>query len=299
MNLANRILYAMFQNLSALAGRLGRDRAMAIGAGVADAVWRLYRLTPYRDFVAGNFMAAYPGLSAAEANAMGHAHLRQLLKCIAELLRFPAMTRPELSELVAWQGGEHLAAALARGKGVIVVSAHFGNYELLGAALATRAPVTVLVQPPSKGAFEQLFIEYRDLVGVSTHSNTGPASLRPAIRALQRNEIVALLSDQHGEAQEAIVQLFGHPVSVPMGAFYLAKKTGAALIPGFMVRTDQGHRLEFDPELAVTGTAADAQAYCTVLERQIRAHPDHWLWVHNRWEREGELRLPAAEAGRP
>lgn len=296
MNRANRILYAMFLQLSALAGRIGRARAMAVGVAVADALWRLYRLTPYRDFVALNLRAAYPGMTAAEANALGHAHLRQLLRAIAELLRFPAMSGRELRELVAWQGAEHLEAALARGRGAIVVSGHFGNYELMGATLATRAPVTVLVQPPSRSAFERLFIEFRARVGVATHSNTGAASLRPAIRALQRNEIVALLSDQHGEAQEAIVELFGHPVSVPMGAFYLAKKTGAALLPAFIVRTESGHRFEVDAELAVTGTSLDAQAYCRILERQVRAHPDHWLWVHNRWAREGELRAPEVHA---
>lgn len=295
MNLANRILYATFQHLSALAGRLGRDRAMAAGVSFADAVWRLYRLTPHRDFVAGNILAAYPDWTASAANALGHAHLRQLLKCIAELLRFPTMTAEDLAQLVVWEGGEHVEAALARGKGAIILSAHYGNYELLGASFATRAPVTVLVQPPSKSAFEQLFIEYRALHGVSTHANTGPASLRPAIRALQRNELVALLSDQHGEAQEAIVELFGHPVSVPMGAFYLAKKTGAALLPAFIVRTETGHRLDIAPELEVKGTSEDAQEYCRILERQVRAHPDHWLWVHNRWAREGELRLPKTD----
>lgn len=292
MNVANRMLYRTFQNLSALAGRLGRDRAMARAARFADVLWRFYRLTPYRDFVATNIRAAHPGFSASEANALGQAHLRQLLACIAELLRFPAMTPDELDRLVAWEGRAHVEAALARGKGVIVLSAHFGHYELLGASFARRRPVTVLVQPPSKSAFERLFIEYRAMHGVTTHSNMGPASLRPAIRALQRNEIVALLSDQHGEAQEAIVTLFGHPVSIPMGAFYLAKKTGAALLPAFIVRTETGHRLEIEPELVVTGTPADAQEYCRILERQVRAHPDHWLWVHDRWARESELRAP-------
>lgn len=291
MNLANRMLYATFQNLSALAARLGRDRAVAIAERFADAVWGLYRLTPYRHFVAANIRSAYPGWTDHEANALGHAHLRSLLGSIAELLRFPAMSADDVRALVTWHGKEHLEAALARGKGAIILSGHFGNYELMGAALATRAPVTVLVQPPSKSAFERLFIEYRTLHGVATHSNTGPASLRPAIRALQRNELVALLADQHGEAQEAIVELFGHPVSVPMGAFYLARKTGAAVLPAFIVRTPTGHRVEVAPELAATGTAVDAQEYCRILERQVRAHPDHWLWVHDRWAREGELRL--------
>lgn len=294
MNLINRAVYHLMRALSALACRIGRDRALAAGGAFADGVYSLYRLTPYRGFVEANILAAFPAWSQSQALALGRSHLRQLVRAIVELMRFPALNGDSLRELVAWQGRAHADEALSRGKGVIFLTAHFGNWELLGAALSTLAPLTVIVQPPSQGAFERLFIEYRALWGIRTQPNTGAASLRPALRALHRGEAVALLADQHGEAQEAIATLFGHPVSVPMGAFYLAKKTGATLLPVFIVReADLTHRVRVAPPLPATGDAAAAQTYCALLEAHVREHPDHWLWVHDRWAREHELRHPA------
>lgn len=294
MNLINRAVYQLMTTLSALACRMGRDRALAAGASFADALYSLYRLTPYRGFVEGNIRAAYPSLTAAEAVSLGRAHLRQLVRAIVELMRFPVLDDAELATVVGWHGREHLDAALSRGSGVIVLTAHFGNWELLGAAIASQVPLTAIVQPPSQGAFDRLFIEYRAMREVRTQPNTGPVSLRPALRALHRGEAVILLSDQHGEAQEAIANLFGHPVSVPMGAFYLARKTGASVLPVFIERQpDLTHVVRVGAPLAVTGEEADAQAYCDLLEARVREHPDHWLWVHDRWAREHELRRPA------
>ncbi|MNT30363.1 lipid A biosynthesis lauroyl acyltransferase [compost metagenome] len=117
------------------------------------------------------------------------------------------------------------------------------------------------------------------------------------LRALGRNEALGLLADQHGEAQDAIVTFFGHPVSAPTGPFFFARRTGASVVPVFAVRQpDDRHVIHIEPALALTGDdERDAQAYYAVLERYIRAHPDHWLWVHDRWAREHELtRAPRA-----
>lgn len=291
MNLANRILYTFIRSCSALACALGPTRSRALGVGFADAVYGLYRISPARRMVANHILAAYPDWERHEADALAHAHLRQLLRSIVEVLRFPVMDARELSRMVRWEGHEHLEAALARGKGAIILSAHFGNWELMAAAISSRVPLSVLVQPASQGAFDRLFIEYRAMHGVTTYANTGPVSLRPAMRALARNEAVGMLCDQHGESQEAIGMLFDHPVSVPMGAFYLARKTGAALLPTFIERQANGtHRLVVEGMLPVSGDRFDAQAYCDRLEARIRSIPDHWLWVHDRWAREAELR---------
>ncbi|MBO9539184.1 lysophospholipid acyltransferase family protein [bacterium] len=296
MNLVNRTVYQLMKALSALACRLGRARAMAAGAAFADGLYGVYRLTPYRGFVEGNIRAAFPTMGPAEAVDLGRAHLRQLVRAIVELMRFPVLSDAELDAIVAWPDRRHLDEALESGKGVVFVSAHFGNWEILGAALSRLVPLTVIVQPPSQGAFERLFVEYRAMRGIRTLPNTGKVSLRPALRALRRGEAVALLADQHGEAQEAIATLFAHPVSVPMGPFYLAKKSGATLLPVFIARqSDLTHRVMVGPPLPATGEPEDAQAYCEVLEAQVREHADHWLWVHDRWARESELRAGALE----
>ena len=122
----------------------------------------------------------FRGLSAKNVRAAGlpdavaYASIRNLARGIAEILRFP-----ELGP-IAYEGWEHVEAAQAAGKGVIIATMHFGNWEVLGGALAAKGlPLHVLVQPPSQDAFGKLFIEFRNLVGVTTHANSGAASLRP------------------------------------------------------------------------------------------------------------------------
>lgn len=299
MDRGNRLIYGLMKRVRSLAMALPRPVALACGIGFADALYRVYRLTPYRDFVFGNIQKAYRGeLSDREAHRLAHAHLRNLLRAIVELMRFGVLRRDGLEHLVSWQGKEHLDRVMAAGRGVIVASAHLGNWELMGAALVDAGlPMHVLVQVPSQDAFGQLFIEARDAVGVRTYANRGPSSLRPVLRALKNGEGLGVLVDQHGEAQDALATLFGRPVSVPMGAFFFAQKTGAAILPMFCIRQPgDRHMIHVLPEIAPSGDPQeDARRLYEVLERTIRTYPEQWLWVHNRWEKEAELRQAPRE----
>ena len=276
-------LYRFFLLLAFVAGRLPRGWVLAIAAAFGHAVYALYRLTPVRGFIAGNLRAALPDAPAA---AIARRHVVGLARCIAEILRFPRV------EAVRFEGWEHVEAARAAGNGVIILTAHYGNWELLGAALVAHGlPLHVLVQPPSQDAFGRLFVEFRARVGVRTWPNTGKASLRPALRALQANEGLGLLADQHGEAQEALVRFFGHTVSAPTGPIFLAQRTGAALLPVHLVRQPDGsHVGVVEPAIApVDDVQATAQRMYDHYERWITEHPDHWLWAHDRWARGREL----------
>lgn len=286
------VLYTCFRALARLTQALPRRVGLAIGTAFATLVYGLYRLTPVRGFVQRNLKGAFPEATPAELNALALAHVRQLTRAIVELLRLPLLTAETLEDLARLEGWENLEAARASGRGAVLLTAHFGNWELLGAAVALKGvPLHVLVQPASQDAFDRLFREFRGAVGVSSWNNAGAASLRPVLRALARNEVLGLLADQHGEAQDAIVKFFDHPVSAPTGAFFFARRTGAAVVPAFAVRQADGtHVLHFEPALTLTGDdERDAQAYYAVLERYVRRHPDHWLWVHDRWAREHEL----------
>lgn len=287
------VLYGFFLALARLMQIMPRRAALAMGAAFASAVYRLYRLTPYRGFVEGNLLAAYrDALTEREARRIAESHLQQLSRCIVEVMRLPLVNRDNLHELVRFEGFEHLEAARAAGKGVILATAHFGNWEIMGAAIAqSGVPLHVLVQRPSQDAFDRLFKEFRGRAGVSTWENAGPASLRPVLRALARNEALGLLVDQHGEAQDAIVTLFGRPVSAPVGPFFFARRTGAAVLPIFAFREpDDTHLIRIGAPLPVTDDVeADCQALYACYEAAIRERPDHWLWVHDRWAREHEL----------
>jgi cell division topological specificity factor MinE len=167
----------------------------------AACVWAIYRLTPFRGFVGQNVQAA--GLPVEVARLS----IRNLARCIVEILRFP-----ELGE-IRYEGWENVEAVDG---GIIIATMHFGNWELLGAALAAKGlPLHVLVQPPSQDAFGKLFLEFRAKVGVTTHANSGaaslmhdrsdiPATMMEAIRA----ELVSVLGKYVEIDQEAMdVQL--------------------------------------------------------------------------------------------
>lgn len=295
------VLYGFFLALARVTQLVPRRVALAMGAAFAAGVYRLYRLTPYQGFIEGNLLAAYgPAMTASEAGAIAKSHLKQLTRSIVEVMRLPLLKRDNLHTLVRFEGWEHLEAARAEGRGVILATAHFGNWEVLGGAIAlSGVPLHVLVQRPSQDAFDRLFKEFRGRVGVSTWENSGPASLRPVLRALARNEALGLLVDQHGESQDAIVTLFGHPVSAPTGPFFFAKRTGARVLPIFAFRQpDDTHVIRIGAPLPVTDDVeADCQALYACYEAAIREHPDHWLWVHDRWAREYELeRAPQSAA---
>lgn len=278
------LLYAAFSGLSALARALPAPVAYGGASAFAEAVYALYRLTPVRGFVPGNIATALP---EADAHALARAHLRGLARGIVECFRMRALGPDTLAEWGRFEGLEHLEAARASGRGAVLAGAHFGNWELMGAAIARLGhPLHVVVQAPSQDAFARLFAETRARHGVRTWNNAGLASLRPVLKALRRGEVLGLLADQHGEARDVAVDFFGQRVYAPKGPLFFARTTGAALLPCFALREPDGsHRWVIEPELPLSGSdAADLQALYARLEARIRERPDHWLWVHNRWE---------------
>ncbi len=290
---AQALLYRTFQALAAVARAMPRRAALAAADAVATAAYAGYRLTPVRGFIRANLRAAYgPAPADRELDAIARAHVRELARNIAEVLRLPMLAAEPDAVIAGVDGWEHVEAARAAGRGVIAATCHYGNWEVLAAALARRGlPVHGLVQRPSQDAFDRMFKETRAVCGVATWENAGAASLRPVLRALARGEALVMLADQHGEPQDAVVRLFGRPVSAPTGPFFFARRTGAAVLPMRAVREPDGrHRITVEAELPASGDdETDMQVLYGVYERWIRERPEHWLWVHDRWAREHEL----------
>jgi KDO2-lipid IV(A) lauroyltransferase len=287
------VLYAVMQAVAALARLLPRRLSLLLAKAFANAVYGLYLLSPYRSFIPGNVRKALDEkgekiFSPSQSRRIARLSIVNLVKGITEVMRFPAR---ETGRIVSFEGLQHLEEVLAEGRGAIAVSAHFGNWELLGAAISEHGhPLSVLVQPPSKSAFERLVIEFRASAGVKTLANHGVASLRPVFKALGRNEVVGLICDQHGENLDAFGRLFGHPVSVPASPYSLSKKTGAAILPMFIFRQKgERHLLRISPPLEADSPDDFAQKLCRHFETAILAQPEQWLWAHDRWAREKEF----------
>ncbi len=283
-------MYALLTCLSTLFRLLPRKLALGVGACLG---WVWYRLIPIRKKVAlDNLRRALPGRSDRERKAIARAMYGQLARSAVELLRLPGLTRETAEALVDIQGLEHLEQALANGKGAIVVTAHFGNFDLLACAAALRGiDLHVVTRTQHQRGVNRFWMKIRARTGLGLLS--AKDSILKIHRLLKKNAVIALVIDQHMPVGRGIpVPFFGRPASTTHAPATLALATSAPILPVTVERLPGGlHRASIEPPRTVTAgddRAAAIQAETLALNRwledRIRQRPDHWLWIHRRWK---------------
>ena len=206
-------------------------------------------------------------------------------------------------------GSEHLDAALAKGSGVLVLSAHLGNFFLVGSRLAVEGyAVSVLVNPPKDSRLSQLMDKYRLQVRQKTiHARPRQEALKELHHAMQRNELAIIISDEYRPGEGIQVPLFDRTVIARRGPATVAMRTGAAIVPACMVRQpDDTLKLVVEPELELDrsgkGAAQIDENVIRItqwLERTVRAYPDQWNWMNIRgWKVQGTSETDARESVR-
>lgn len=219
-------------------------------------------------------------------------HLYQNLgKNLAELLNFKNWESGQVKQKVLLNGEEHLDLALERGKGAILVSAHYGNWELFAAALACYGyPFSVVVYPQHNRYVDRMLNDLRRAKGIEVIYKKNAA--REVLQALRRNRFVTMLADQDAGPDGLFVDFMGRKASVTKGPAVFAIKTGAPIITGAIVRQDGGrHQGYVDrPLYADQGSDKDTEIvrltkdFTAQLEGYVTKNPDHWYWVHKRWK---------------
>ncbi|MDD4909254.1 MAG: lysophospholipid acyltransferase family protein [Candidatus Omnitrophica bacterium] len=199
-----------------------------------------------------------------------------------------------LKEKVSFEGRENLDQALAAGNGVILASAHFGNFPLMLARLALEGYATnAIIKPMRDAGAEEYFNAYRGRCGVKTiYSVPRKECVDTALRALRNNEIVFIPLDQNFGTGGVFVDFFGRKAATATGPVIMAMRTNAAILPAFMVRQpDDTHKIIFEPPMELeTGSDSDqtilvnVQKITNIIERYIRRYPAEWGWVHRRWK---------------
>ncbi len=180
--------------------------------------------------------------------------------------------------------------ALSKGRGVIALTAHFGNWELLATTIASLGfHGGVLARRLRYPEFERFLVQMRARKGVATYAR---GSLKEAADVLRENQMIGLLPDQDVDSLEGIfVEFFDRPAYTPVGPAALSLMTGAPIVPCFLIRDGRRFRLVIEEPIVVTRTehrAADlraiTEAWSRVVESYIRRYPDHWVWMHRRWK---------------
>jgi KDO2-lipid IV(A) lauroyltransferase len=234
-------------------------------------------------------------LTKKEKRAVGIRTMRRLLKMIPLCLHYGHPKNQEkMRRDVTIVGLEHLQQALAAKKGVIALEAHFGNFMLMMMALAqTGLPYVVVTKDPRNHAVRDKYSKWKRIVHVRwIDADRRGRATREILRGLSENTVVALVADERKKRDGIVVPFFGRPALTTPGPAVLSLRTGAPIIPIFIVtRENNRHTIEIGPPLSIEKTGdQETDIYRLteegnrVFERYIRQYPDQWAWTNPRWK---------------
>ncbi len=197
----------------------------------------------------------------------------------------------DLKEHFEIRGLHHIQDALAKGKGVLCLTAHIGNWELIPVVAAiANFTACILYRPLDFLPLDVFFIRLRSRFGAQLIPKTG--SMTKIFKQLKTGNVIAFLMDQNVDWYEGVfVDFFNHRACTSKGLSLIALKTKAPVVPVFMVRENNDYIIEFGQELKLIQTGdltndieANTMRYNQTIEEIIRRYPDQWFWVHNRWK---------------
>lgn len=270
--------------------RIPLSAALAIGSALGwfyGSVIRYHR----RDALDA-LRRSYPEKTGREIQSIINRMYNNLGMNQFELLRLAGGAIDETNDRITVVGKEIVDQALQRGKGVIIMSAHFGNWDFLPmfSAKKQRYPVTIISKEIKNKTINSIWMLMRKQVGVNIIPNHNSA--RASLRVLRRNELLGFILDQNRPRDAGIfVDFFGRPACTSPGLAILSAQAQAPVVPVFIHRTSDGnHLLQVFPMLEPPpdrepGTVHKAtQEYTKIIEDQIRQHPEQWIWLHRRWK---------------
>ncbi len=274
-----------------LVARLPRRWLYAVTAALGWLAWTLH---VRRKVVLSNLELAFPGETEAWRRDVGRRTYLNLGRMAAEILLVPRMSREELERILIYENFEAVEAGLARGKGVVACTAHFGNWELLQAATALRGtPISSISRHEARTGADSLLKRTRAGAGVEELVVKRGQTLKAALRALKQGRVLGYVIDQNVSRRRAVFPtFFGVAAATSPTPAYFAIRNGAAVI--FAVAAPEGdgrYRVviegPFEPE--DTGdrdrdVLAFMQRLNDRLEYWVRRYPDRWYWLHRRWK---------------
>lgn len=226
-------------------------------------------------------------LPAADPKAVTDGVFRSIARLLLAFARLPEINPANVHEWIRYEGLDNFIRARDRGRGVLVATAHLGNWELSAFTHAIMtAPMNVVVRPLDNPSIDALVEERRTLSGNKVIRKKEAA--RAILRALAGGEAVGVLMDQNASVEEGVfVPFFGRLACANAAFVKFAHHSGAAVVPGFALWSESERRyvLRFYPEIPMTGDVQqDTAAVHAFLEGVIREYPDQWLWIHRRWK---------------
>lgn len=280
-----------------------RTQASAVALALADraapsrgARW-LYRLLPARrKVVLDNLRRVYDTASEDEIERLAQAHYGHLGRLLWEFLWFPWLSRARRLAMARVDNLDALLAAHAQGKGVLILTGHFGNFEVATAAGLAQFPQAhgrfhFVRRPLQPEWLDRLVTRRFRKAGFGVLPKRG--GLEAILDRLAAGDLIVFPFDQHsGRKEGVLVEFFGHPAGTFRSLAVIALNTGAPVVPASSWREPNGqHVLRFEAAMAPIEHAdtneairLNTRAYNRALERMIVRRPEQWWWVHRRWK---------------
>jgi Kdo2-lipid IVA lauroyltransferase/acyltransferase len=281
------LVFSILKGLAALP-RAARLRLAGLFSHIAYLIAGKLNRTARR-----NLELALPQLSPEEHEDIIRGVFRNFGRLLAEFSYFPKFSRENIEKVVDYSGLDHYLSAIRRGRGVLFLTAHLGAWELSSFAHAVYGyPHNILVRKIDNPLIERLVNSYRTSRGNRTIDKNNSA--RSILSALRNGEAVGILVDLNTVRNQGVFcDFFGIPACSTPGLATLALRTGASVVPGFLIwdeRTGK-HRLHFEPEVEIVNTGnlkedivTNTARFNQIVEEFVRRYPDQWLWVHRRWK---------------
>ena len=238
-------------------------------------------------------------VSPEEARKIAYQSVVKFGRMVIEVLRFPLLNRDTINSVVKTDGLEYLEEAYAKGKGALMCTGHFGNWELLGATVALHGyPMLSIARKQNNGAMDRFINEYREIVEQKVAYNKGKEGVLAMGRYLKEKHLLGILYDQDTNDTGVKTALFGKELITPAGPAVFSRTFGCPILPIFMHYDEDGScRAKIYPPLYAEKTkdkdrdlARVTEKLMAILEQEIRANPPMWFWVHDRWK-DGEKRF--------
>ncbi|MFW5908628.1 MAG: lysophospholipid acyltransferase family protein [Desulfosalsimonas sp.] len=266
-----------------------------IAARIANGLGRIWFAADrrHREIALGNLDLAFGDqMTAGEIRALARQAFCNLTRILFEIGWSLHIKEADIYKYFRFRGMENLHAAMRGKKGVLVFTAHIGNWELLMIAAARIGfPISATYRPLAFRPLDRFFREVRSRNGAQLLPKK--YAMRKVLHNLRDNKLVGMMLDQNARRFEGVtVDFFGKPASTNKALAILSRETGTPVVPMFLVR-EQGYFLvECGPELPRIRSKNKARdiedatrLYNKVIEDIIRRYPEQWFWVHRRWKR--------------
>lgn len=290
MRLQHILEYLVFEIASFIVQSMPLKVVQKVGSALGVFVYSVLGFR--RSMTLDNLKKAFPESDDEHIATIAREAFRNVGISLMELLWFPRLSAAKVNQIVKVENIELLKAAKAEGKGALILTAHFGNWELVPMAVltATTFPLMLVVKTQSNKLIDKKVTERRTRLG----NKIVPMefSVREVLRTLQKGDFVAIAADQSATKESIAVNFFGRLVPTFAGPAVFSLKTGAPILMGLATRQGDGtYSLRFAEvlrddlkEYSEDAVAELTRRHVAMAESMIRIHPGQWLWMHRRWK---------------